>query len=234
MQYRSVSLTRLPLGSTGLKRILVVLVVLGAAPAAGHQSSIVYSDIVVRGGEVDYTFQISSRDLYESVGVESDRPVSRAEVERGRERLGRYLVERVHVTSAGADCRGEPGTLEFRDKTDGFFAVVHVTYRCPHRITEAVVRYDLFFELDPRHQGIARLSFGGAGEDEREAVFRADARTVSLRRDLTLLDHVRDYLVLGVEHIFTGYDHLSFLPGPPGGRRSRRAPARGTAGTPGG
>jgi hypothetical protein len=77
-----------------------------------------------------------------------------------------------------------------------------------------VVRYDLFFELDPRHQGIARLSFGDPGEgegDERETVFRADARTVTLRHNLTLLDHVRDYLVLGVEHIFTGYDHLSFL-----------------------
>lgn len=213
MQYRAVSLPRMPCAAAGLKRCLFLLIFLGAAPAAGHQSSIVYSDIVVQGEEVDYTFQISSRDLYESVGIESDRPVSRDEVERGLERLGRYLVERVHITSAGAACPGEPGALEFRDKADGFFAVVHVTYRCPHRITEALVRYDLFFELDPRHQGIARLSFGGAGEggDEREAVFRADARTVTLRRDLTLLDHVRDYLLLGVEHIFTGYDHLSFL-----------------------
>jgi hypothetical protein len=28
---------------------------------------------------------------------------------------------------------------------------------------------------------------------------------------VTLFDHVRDYLVLGIEHIFTGYDHLAFL-----------------------
>src|SRR5262249_52185453 len=39
----------------------------------------------------------------------------------------------------------------------------------------------------------------------------ADARTVTARRDLTAWDHARDYLALGVEHIFTGYDHIAFL-----------------------
>src|SRR5262249_34955284 len=44
-----------------------------------------------------------------------------------------------------------------------------------------------------------------------EHVFRDHSRTLKLGRPLGVLDNVRDYLNLGIEHIFTGYDHLAFL-----------------------
>src|SRR5262249_45069793 len=64
------------------------------------------------------------------------------------------------------------------------------------------------FDIDPRHQGLAHIrAFGG----ESEHVFRDHSRTLRLGRPLGVLDNVRDYLNLGIEHIFTGYDHLAFL-----------------------
>ena len=190
--------------------LLASLLLLAPATALAHSSSVAYSELVVRGRDLDYTFQISATDLYEAVGVDKDRPVTKDEVTGARERLARYLVERVHVTSGGDGCAPElPGELSFLDNADGFFAIVAIRYRCARLITEASVRYDLFFDVDPRHQGIARIAFDE--EDKGEQVFRSDARTVTLRRDLTIWDHAREYLLLGVEHIFTGYDHLSFL-----------------------
>ncbi len=59
------------------------------------------------------------------------------------------------------------------------------------------------------HQGLARVTL--PGQPERQHVFRGAARTLRLDRPVTLVDHLRDYLVLGMEHIFTGYDHLAFL-----------------------
>ena len=146
--------------------------------------------------------------------MERDRPVTRDEVSAGRERLFAYIDSHVHVEVRSADgsgipCKAIPGDLSFIEKVNGFFAAAHLTFRCPRAIEEASIRYDLFFDLDSRHQGIARIAFG-SGEG-REQVFRADARTLPIRRDLSLWDHVRDYLLLGVEHIFTGYDHIAFL-----------------------
>jgi hypothetical protein len=192
-----------------VRALIALAVVAVASPALAHQSSVAYSDLVVSGREVACTVQISSRDLYEAVGVDRDREVTRAEVEAGRAQLFAYLLGHIHVAEGPADCPGEPGELTFVDKLDGFFAAAHLTFRCPRAIERATVRYDLFFDLDARHQGIARIAFGD--EEGREQVFTAAARTVELRRDLGVWDHVRDYLVLGVEHIFTGYDHIAFL-----------------------
>jgi hypothetical protein len=194
-----------------VRRVALVaapLLLIGAR-AAAHQSSVAYSEIVVDGHEVDYTIQIASADLYEAVGVERDREVSRDEVRRGRERLFDYLLRHVHVAEGGAECTGAPTGLDFLDKQDGFFATVKLRYSCPRAVEHAAVRYDLFFDLDPRHQGFARIAFGE--EEGRQQVFRDGARTLAIERDLTVWDHVRDYLRLGVEHIFTGYDHIAFL-----------------------
>lgn len=135
--------------------------------------------------------------------------MTRDEVLAGRGSLFDYVRAHVHIRSRGAECPGEPEDLTFVDKTDGFFAAAKLTYRCPRTIEEAEIRYDLFFDLDPRHQGIARIAYGS--DEGREQVFRAAARTLQIRRDLGVSDHVRDYLHLGVEHIFTGYDHIAFL-----------------------
>ena len=59
------------------------------------------------------------------------------------------------------------------------------------------------------HQGLARIEL--PGQPERQHVFRGAARTLRLDRPITLLDNLRDYCLLGMEHIFTGYDHLAFL-----------------------
>src|SRR5262249_36548742 len=75
-------------------------------------------------------------------------------------------------------------------------------------IEDAILTYNLFFDIDPRHQGLVHVrAFGG----EAEQVLRAANRTLQLTHALTRLDNARDYLQLGCEHIFTGYDHLAFL-----------------------
>jgi hydrogenase/urease accessory protein HupE len=143
--------------------------------------------------------------------VEKDRAVGRDEVERARARLLAYVAERVRVRNGDAECAPGARTLGFADKSDGFFAVTRVDYVCKRTAAALTVRYDLFFDLDPAHQGLARIEL--PGQPERQHVFRSGARELRLDRPVTLLDHLRDYLLLGMEHIFTGYDHLSFLLG---------------------
>jgi hydrogenase/urease accessory protein HupE len=160
---------------------------------------------------VRVTLQISDRDLYEAVGVPKDRSVTRDEVLTARARLLDYVSGRVRVRNDGVDCPPGVRDLLLADKSDGFFAVTRVDYACRRTAAAVTVDYDLFFDLDPMHQGLARVEL--PGQPERQHVFRGAARQLRLDRPVTLWDHLRDYLVLGMEHIFTGYDHLSFLLG---------------------
>jgi hydrogenase/urease accessory protein HupE len=185
-----------------------VTAVLFARSSLAHQASVVYSELVAEGRTLHYTFQISNADLYEAVGVGRDRPVARDEVARASGRVLAYLAARVTVENASLPCEAVPEGLTLADKADGFFAVAQIEYRCKRTLADVVVRYDLFFDVDPRHQGLARVVVNG---QTSEHVFRDGARELHLARPVGILDHARDYFLLGVEHIFTGYDHLAFL-----------------------
>jgi hypothetical protein len=187
----------------------VAALVAFAHPAAAHQSSISYLTIAPAGHDVHLTVEIANADLYEAVGAARDRAVDKAEVLAARARILDYVAARIHVHNGGAECPPAPRTLSIDDKSDGFFATVAIDYECKRTAAELTVEYDLFFDLDPMHQGLARVQL--PGEPERQHVFRGAARALDLRRPLTLADNLRDYLVLGMEHIFTGYDHIAFL-----------------------
>jgi hypothetical protein len=174
-----------------------------AGRARAHQSSIVYSELVADGRTVAWTFQLAGEDVGPTLGL-GERKADRREAEAGRAKLLAYLSSHVRVENAQQACEPHPREVGFADKADGYFAVALIDFDCRRTVSDLRVTYDLFFDIDPRHQGFIKL----AGE---EHVVRAQARTLALSREVTLLDHVRDYLMLGMEHIFTGYDHLAFL-----------------------
>ncbi|HZS39261.1 MAG TPA: HupE/UreJ family protein [Polyangia bacterium] len=176
--------------------------------ARAHQSSIVYSEIVVRGRNVEYTFQVADTELGPALGL-GERAVGRDDVKPRQSAFLAYLTERVKVTNAGYPCEPQPRGVELADKADGFFALATIDYECKRTAADVSVDYNLFFELDPRHQGFARVTLPGRSPNEH--VFKESSRTLRLEQTVTLFDHVRDYLLLGIEHIFTGYDHIAFL-----------------------
>lgn len=204
-------------------------------PAAAHQSSVVYSDIAVAGRQVEITLQVTNSDLYQALGLTKERPVTLQEARDGAGRLGAYLMSQVTVENHGHPCPGEADEPDFLDKGGSFFFIQRLHYRCLRSLEEAEITYNLLFDIDPRHQGLAHVrAFGG----ESEHVFRSQSRTLRLGHPLGVLDNVRDYLQLGVEHIFTGYDHLAFLFGlliiaaavgatPPGGPAGKSGMRRG-------
>jgi len=199
-----------------LRRVLWLLAIalLLARPALAHQSSVVYGDVIASGRTVEVTLQIAHSDLYEALGLDKDRPASSDEAEAGAARIGSYVLARLSVQNHGHACAGSPEEHAILPKQtgDGFFFVQKLRFRCHRSLEDARLTYALFFELDPRHQCLLRLrSDGENGLVESEQVFRNSSRSLPLGRALSLLDNLRDYTALGVEHIFTGYDHLAFL-----------------------
>ena len=179
-------------------------------PAIAHQSSVVYLQLVPNQHTLSVTLRIANSDLYEALSLPSDRAIGRDEATTHRERLARYVMSKISVENLGQPCPGRLVASELNERQGGFFVVDTFEFQCPRSIEDVRLTYNLFFDLDPRHQGLARIELDG---QSREFIFRDGHRTLPLQRPLGVLDYVLDYLRLGVEHIFTGYDHLAFLIG---------------------
>ena len=193
-------------------RSLLVLIALFSWPltALAHQSSVVFLQISSAPSALLVTLRIANGDLYEALGLPSDRPLSRDEATRHKGRLASYVLSKISVENLGRPCPGQLYASELAERHEGFFVVETLRFECPRRLEDVRLAYHLFFDLDPRHQGLAQVDAGGT---TREYIFRHGNRTLTLTQPLGTLDYALDYLRLGVEHIFTGYDHLAFLVG---------------------
>jgi hypothetical protein len=210
-----------------MSRLPVVLaVVLVAVPALAHQSSTSFSTIrIASDGEIEYTLALSTRDLYEALGLESDRDATDEEIRAGQDRLMDYVLGRLRLSGeSGQACDVEPRGVTFPPGSERRVAL-QLSARCPSP-GRVFLDYELFFDIDPAHTGWATISQGGVSAEHRfkKGLTR---RELDVRGGLGLTDFIGS----GIEHIFTGYDHLAFLIGLLlVAAIRRRAPAASTGG----
>lgn len=101
---------------------------------------------------------------------------------------------------SGVDFRQSAATVEI-----GFVAT------CPTG-DNITIRNDALFDRLPNHLHIAQARIVNAGQSAlAEKLFTGSDRTWQLTEERGLALTLRRYLVLGIEHIATGYDHLAFL-----------------------
>lgn len=182
----------------------LVLAILGGR-AQAHQSSYSYGSIALQedGRSVAYEIRLSSKDLYEALTLGEDRDATDEEILRGGPALERYVFTRVALSVPGQDCETVPETVQV--VADGQrFARLAMHLVCAQRIAEVKISYELFFDLDPRHEGLLRVGDGlvQLGTDRRvyTHVWGHDAPASSL-----------GFLRSGAEHVLYGLDHILFL-----------------------
>jgi hydrogenase/urease accessory protein HupE len=133
-----------------------------------------------------------------------------AEIEAGLPALQAYFARRLFVNSGGSLCQPTITDIDAREGVPR--ALIALEYRCPAPIETLRIEMHLFDGVSPNWVSLARLTWG---KDVREFAFREGAGSweVSGAPSTGLLAQARSFLALGVEHIFTGYDHLLFLVG---------------------
>jgi hypothetical protein len=89
-------------------RSLLVLIALFSWPltALAHQSSVVFLQISSAPSALLVTLRIANGDLYEALGLPSDRPLSRDEATRHKGRLASYVLSKISVENLGRPCPG--------------------------------------------------------------------------------------------------------------------------------
>ena len=167
--------------------------------------------IEVDGRSATIEAQIAATDLGKPLSGSPLVVPSRSDATMHAERAVRYVFAHIHVTNGTGSCSAHasaPAFIRERARDASFALVVTARFECARQIDDLRIRYDLFFDVDPLHQALARVhAFGG----DRQLTFRNDRREAVISGRASLAAQFADYLTLGVEHIFTGYDHLAFL-----------------------
>ena len=182
--------------------VLVGVLVVGAR-AAAHDRSVSYSLWEIDGARARVTAHLTPLDASRlpwtaNAGADLDR------------RLGAYLIERLTLRAEGQPCALTAGPRRLATTADRIAFSWEVA--CPSA-RDLQLQSEILRDVAPGHLHFARMRLGGAGLERvlseaqpTWAIGDAGARTA-------VGDTLLDFIVLGVEHILTGYDHLVFLLG---------------------
>ena len=184
----------------------LLLLVLMVAPVSAHQSSFSYATLKITGDGkgADYEIRLSTKDLFEALALEDDRDATDAEIVGGKERLIGYVFDRIELRGTGEGC--DVAATDVRVVREGErFAQVMGQLRCQGPVRAIELQYALFFDLDPRHEGLLTI-------DGELVQFSSPDRT-SFRYEP---EHAAGTSVLGffrsgVNHVVFGLDHILFL-----------------------
>lgn len=194
-----------------MSRALLLLLALAALPAWAHKGSDVYWMLEARDASLTGRVDVALKDLDAALRLDADgdRRITWGELRAQAPAIGALLRSSLGLTQQGAPCALEPGALAVIQHSDGAYAAVPLTGRCPAPITSLEARYELLFELDPTHRGLLSLQGERGGHWE---AFTTNRRTRAVEFiSVSGLEQARLAVVEGLVHIALGWDHLCFL-----------------------
>jgi hypothetical protein len=173
-----------------------------AGPAAAHTKSTSYSNWRIDGAEIHLSFTVPL--------IEAARLNEPGEMQPPNERIEDYLSKRHTVSSAGQACplAASPKPLAATAQ----FRRFEMTYRCASNKTIGL-HSEVFLDLVPSHVSLAQIQTSDGRLTQQ--LFTKDDQTFMVSgKDQSMRDAgFLRYVLMGIMHIFTGVDHMSFLLG---------------------
>jgi HupE / UreJ protein len=191
-------------GPTGC-RALVALVLVGLpGTARAHQTSVKYVDVSVDGSRATVTMTVAPGDVTEPLGLAPDARPNVAEATTPA--VAAYVAGWLAVgPDPGPAC--PPGTPRASAAGDARFVVVEWEVRCAVALGHVALDFRGFFAVDQRHEAIATVHAPGASGDA--VVVRAAEPILRVQAGEAL--GLAGWIAAGIEHIWDGRDHVSFV-----------------------
>lgn len=175
-----------------------------------HKPSDSYLTIAVDQSHLGGRWDIAVRDLDYALGLDADADgtITWGEVRRQHAAIAAYAIARLQISTNAQACTAQVTRQLLDGHSDGTYVVLEFAGSCPARGALAV-EYRLFFDLDPQHRGLARITQDGHTSN---IIFDADHPRRSFgTASANRWRQFADYFTTGVWHIWQGFDHLLFL-----------------------
>lgn len=183
--------------------LTLFLLLLAARPAQAHTLSESHSLWEIRGGDIDMVMTIPLVEL-QRLSPGGDVPDDDA--------VKKYLADRIYPLSAGTRCSLIP-PIESLSATSGF-RKYDFTFKCPAS-ARLQIRFGAFFDVVRSHTNFAEIQNASTG-DFTEQLITVDRQTIDVQDSQSgplQSASFFDFVGMGIMHIFTGVDHMSFLLG---------------------
>jgi hypothetical protein len=187
----------------GLLKWALAAAVFVASAAGAHTRSQSHSVWEIKGADVDLVMTIPV--------LEADR-LSTGQSAPSDDGLKAYLTERVYPLSGGARCGVVP-PVQTLSAAAGF-RKFDFTFKCAAS-NNLQIHSGAFFDLVPSHTNFAQVQNAVTGEFT-EQLITVEHQTVDVTGgEGSRLKSARfvEFIRMGMMHIFTGVDHMSFLLG---------------------
>jgi hypothetical protein len=182
---------------------LMVAALLGAGAAGAHTRSQSHSVWEIKGADVDLVMTIP---LMEAARLSDDQSVP------ADERVKSYLAERVYPLAGGRRCALVPPVQTLAAAAG--FRKYDFTFACAGA-RDLQIHSAAFFDVVASHTNFAQVQNAATGEFT-EQLLTVEHQTVDVTggeggrlKSARFIEFIR----MGIMHIFTGIDHMSFLLG---------------------
>jgi hypothetical protein len=171
------------------KLAIVLLVAISlTSTVTAHDFYTSYSRIQVTGSRVEVEFPVNLKDFPDT--------------------------DAVHAIQANYQLGGPEAPSSVAASSEALadnIVLLKFVYSFDHDVTKLRIKSTLHRVTQADHTHIVQI---GEGDDTREAILNAGNSSVEIDlQDKTVFAAVWEFVELGIEHIFTGYDHLAFLVG---------------------
>ena len=162
-----------------------------------------YSLIEVKGDLLEYELKVDLTELGESINKEMDeQQLFDTEVVQD------YIHSHIDLFADSVKLQGTIETSDVETINGRLFAVVDLTYKLDHKPEKLVLNYHMFLDdTDPSHANYATVKLDG---EQQEAVLSYESRELEIG-EVSFIKNITQFFILGLEHIFTGYDHILFI-----------------------
>jgi hypothetical protein len=202
---------RLPGGRVALVSWLAACAWLGTGErAAAHLGALSYSDVVVRGGEIDYKLRFATH-LIPGFGADATGKLTRRDVLAHEADITAWLRRSLRVALAGEACAADLAESVGPDQNDDLTVVMR--YKCPAAGDALRIEFHAFDETLPDFQNIVTVKLAGRSTAfvftpvSRVLVIGAAGTVSAQQADIGF----RRFFTLGVERSWAAYDQLAFV-----------------------
>lgn len=201
---------------TCLPLSILWLCLMASSRALAHDPGLSTATIKLSTNRLDAVLGFSIIDAAEIVELVKDHngQFTKEELKRGAAALARAATNVLEVTFNGQNAPLIDARCEFDDNNN---ATISVSFPAV-AFTNLMIRSKWLALLQPGHRQLLNLqTAGGQVLAERLLSANNDHITVEIDPDATASPEptkshsFREFLVMGVKHIWTGYDHLLFL-----------------------
>lgn len=162
-----------------------------------------YSHIEVNGNNLDYELKLDLTELGHSMKNEMyEQQLFDTKTVQD------YINSHINLYADSVKVDGAIETSDVETIDGRQFAVIDLNYELKEKPEKLVLDYNVFLDdSDPSHANYATIKLDGK---QQEAVLSYESRELEIG-EVTFVQSTKQFLLLGLEHIFTGYDHILFV-----------------------